>query len=62
MMNTSILTRMSGEELFLLRIVQGGEFVAEIDAELNRRALQGWDKPRIRRTRAASDADINAVA
>ena len=48
-----ILKRMSGEELLLMSILQGSHVQADVDAELDRRALSGTPRRRAVRTRAA---------
>lgn len=40
-MDTGVLTRMSGEELLLLRILNGKSVAAMVNAELDRRARFG---------------------
>ena len=40
-MNTEILKRMTGEELLLLRILNGESTRPAIEAELDRRAMMG---------------------
>ena len=51
-MNGNVMTRMSGEELFLLKVVHGSAFESDIDAELDRRALNGWQRPQAKRRKA----------
>jgi len=40
-MDTGVLTRLSGEELLLLRILNGKSVAAMVNAELDRRARVG---------------------